>query len=248
MPDRTPQNAAEDAEPAEARTPDAAQAAGGASEHAEVPREQLESALRRAAEGDERAWRWIVDRYARRVFGLLHAQCGEAETAEELTQSTFCTVVTKIGEYTEQGRFEAWLFRIAMNRLRDEMRRRRRHAVPVEHDTLAGLVGERGPAAGRGGASGPADAAAEGFDLEEIGALREALARLPEADRLVIHLRHAAGMSFKGIGEYLGQPLGTVLARHHRALRKLREDLAPRPDASDAAPSAGSRSPGEEIP
>ncbi len=241
MPERQPQNAADDAEAA-------GPVAGTGGDHPDVPRAELESALRRAAEGDERAWRWIVDRYARRVFGLLHAQCGEAETAEELTQSTFCTVVTKIGEYTEQGRFEAWLFRIAMNRLRDEMRRRRRHAMPVEHDTLAGLVGEQGPAAGRGGATAGPGAAAADFGSEEIGALREAMARLPEADRLVIHLRHAAGMSFKGIGEYLGQPLGTVLARHHRALRKLREDLTPGPDAPEAMPPAGSRSHEEEIP
>jgi RNA polymerase sigma-70 factor (ECF subfamily) len=243
MPERQPQNAADDAEPA---GPVGVPGDGAGGDHPDVPREELESALHRAAGGDERAWRWIVDRYARRVFGLLHAQCGEAETAEELTQSTFCTVVTKIGEYTEQGRFEAWLFRIAMNRLRDEMRRRRRHAVPVEHDTLAGLVGEQGPAAGRGGAGGGGTGG--DIDLEEIGALREALARLPEADRLVIHLRHAAGMSFKGIGEYLGQPLGTVLARHHRALRKLREDLTPGPEGSETSSPAGSRSRGEEIP
>jgi len=209
-----------------------------------VPREELERALAAAATGDERAWRWIVDTYARRVFGLLYAQCGEAETCDELTQSTFCTVVAKIGEYSEQGRFEAWLFRIAMNRLRDEMRRRRRHATPVEHDTLAGLVGgesgaARGGARSGGGTGHPVDT--EGFgDADDVHALREAMARLPDADRRVLHLRHAAGMSFKGIAEFLDQPLGTVLARHHRALRKLREDLGPRfepPEPSEAAES-----------
>ncbi len=194
-----------------------------------VPAEDLERALAAAAEGDEDAWRWIVDRYARRVFGLIHAQCGEPETAEEITQSAFCTVVAKIGEYTEQGRFEAWLFRIAMNRLRDEMRRRRRHAVPVEQEALAGLAG------------GEPDEGAGLGTADEIGALRVAMARLPEADRRVLHLRHAAGMSFKGMAEYLGQPLGTVLARHHRALRKLREDLAPRldPDHQDESGPVG---------
>ena len=52
-----------------------------------------------------------------------------------------------------------------------------------------------------------------------------ALERLSEADRQVIHLRHFAGMSFARIAEVLGEPLGTVLARQHRALKKLRQHL-----------------------
>lgn len=174
---------------------------------------RLEEALAAAADGDEQAWAWIVESYSRRVFGLLYAQCGEAETSEELVQSTFCTVVAKIGDYTERGRFEAWLFRIAMNRLRDEMRRRRRHAVPVEHEALSGMVGGDDP---------------EGPPTDEIGLLRNAMADLSDADRRVLHLRHAAGLGFKQIAEVLEQPLGTVLARHHRALRKLRGELEER--------------------
>ncbi len=83
----------------------------------------LEETLQRAAAGDEAAWREIVEAYTPRVFGLIRAQCGSVDLAEEITQSTFCTVVERIGRYAEVGRFESWLFRIAMNRLRDEMRR-----------------------------------------------------------------------------------------------------------------------------
>lgn len=262
MPDRRRQNAASDPAARAADADGAAEAADSVPsaeaadvddeprvqpDDAAVPRQELEQALAAAATGDERAWRWIVDTYARRVFGLLYAQCGEAETCDELTQSTFCTVVAKIGEYSEQGRFEAWLFRIAMNRLRDEMRRRRRHATPVEHDTLAGLVGgeagaARGGARSGGGTGHPVDT--EGFgDADDVAALREAMARLPDADRRVLHLRHAAGMSFKGIAEFLDQPLGTVLARHHRALRKLREDLGPKFEPPE--PSVGADTPSD---
>ena len=48
------------------------------------------------------------------------------------------------------------------------------------------------------------------------------MARLSEADRQVIDLRHIGGMSFKQMAEELQEPLGTLLARHHRALQKLR--------------------------
>ncbi len=174
----------------------------------------LEETLQRAAAGDEAAWREIVEAYTPRVFGLIRAQCGSVDLAEEITQSTFCTVVEQIGRYAEVGRFESWLFRIAINRLRDEMRRRRRQANPVESETLVGLAGAGHDAPEVAGA-GP----------EEVAALQGALARLSEADRQVIHLRHFTGLSFAAIAGILGEPLGTVLARQHRALKKLRQHL-----------------------
>lgn len=192
--------------------------------------EQLQEWLRRAAAGDESAWRAIVDAYAPRVFGLIRAQCGNVDLAEEITQSTFVTIVAKIDTYTELGRFEAWIFRIAMNRLRDEMRRQKRQARPMEDEILTGFVGA--------GGERPADRPELRQDLE---ALEEALQRLSEADRRIIHLRHQAGLSFKQIADVLGQPLGTVLARQHRALKKLR-DLIPR----DLHPDVGDDEDGEQ--
>ncbi len=183
--------------------------------------ETLQATLRRAAQGDDAAWRLLVETYAARVFGLIRAQCGNEDLAQEITQSTFCTVVVKIEQYTELGKFESWLFRIAMNRLRDEMRRRKRQANPVRDDTLAGLVG----ADVRADQAGVADP-------DELRALRAAMARLSEADLRVIQLRHYGGLSFAQIAQVLGQPLGTVLARQHRALKKLRQLL--RPDEAES--------------
>ena len=67
----------------------------------------LEETLQRAAAGDEAAWRDIVEAYTPRVFGLIRAQCGNVDLAEEITQSTFCTIVERIGRYSEVGRFES---------------------------------------------------------------------------------------------------------------------------------------------
>ncbi len=127
----------------------------------------LEETLQRAAAGDETSWRDIVEAYTPRVFGLIRAQCGSTDLAEEITQSTFCTVVERIGRYTELGRFESWLFRIAMNRLRDEMRRRRRQANPVESATLVGLAG-----------AGDHDPEGSGEGCEDVAGLQAALGRL----------------------------------------------------------------------
>lgn len=172
--------------------------------------EQLAELVERASRGDEHAWQVIVERCAPRMHAIVRAQCRDDELAEEIVQSTFCTVVRTLPTYEEAGRFESWLMRIAMNRLRDEMRRRGRHAVPTEEGVLVGLAG---------GADAPAPA---GLDPGAARALQKALGRLSDADREIIHLRHVGGLGFKEIAETLDTPIGTLLARHHRALRKLR--------------------------
>jgi len=175
--------------------------------------------LRRASTGDQDAWRQIVDAYGSRVYALLFSRCRDAELAEELTQSTFCTVVTKLAGYVELGKFEPWLFRIAMNRLRDEMRRRGRHALSVANDTLSSMEITPREGGDQPGLEG------ESQQQEESAALREAMENLAEADQEIMHLRHISGLSFKQIAEVLQQPLGTVLARHFRAFKRLREML-----------------------
>ena len=170
--------------------------------------------LSRAARGDEAAWRAIVGEYSGRVYGLLRSQGADPELAEEVTQSVFCTLAAKLPEYVEGGRFESWLFRIAMNRLRDDARRKRRQAKPAgENEVLEGLAGAA-PDRSVGRAS-----------AEELSALQLAVAKLSASDREIIDLRHVGGMSFKQMAEHLGEPLGTLLARHHRALAKLRAIL-----------------------
>ena len=194
-------------------------------------KQRLEETLRRAANGDEDAWREIVEVYSPRVFGLLRAQCGNADLAEEIAQSAFCTIAAKIGSYTEVGKFEAWLFRIAMNRLRDEMRRRKRQARPMEDSTLTGLAGAAPESPRQDGVYG--SFASGALDEQELARLHDAVARLSDAEQKIIHFRHNADLSFKQIAEQLDQPLGTVLARHHRALKKLKEYLGGTPDEEE---------------
>ncbi len=174
--------------------------------------EDVARTLSEAAGGDQAAWRLIVDAFAPRVFGLVRAQCGDPELAEEIVQSAFCTVAQKISGYEEHGRFDSWVFRIAMNRLRDEMRRRKRQARPMEEEAMIGLSG---------GESAPEAR----YEPAERLALAEALEQLAPADREVVDLRHVGGMSFRQMSEYLEEPVGTLLARHHRALKKIKDHM-----------------------
>lgn len=183
--------------------------------------------LARAARGDESAWRDVVSAYARRIFSLAQSRLGDRDLAEEVTQAVFVTIASKLGTggYAEQGKFEPWLFRIAMNRVRDEVRRRRRGGPePLHSDAVASTS--------RSGTE------------HSAGALRAALASLGEGDREIIELRHHAGLSFARIAELLDEPLGTLLARHHRALRKLRAILEP----DSASPRARRTHAEEPIP
>lgn len=177
-----------------------------------APEPAPDQLLARAAQGDEQAWRQLVERYSGRVFGVLRANGVDPDRAEEITQSVFCTVATKLPQYVEQGHFESWLFRIALNRLRDDARRRKRHARSVGDSGTFEALTDPGAAVGAG----------KGADPDDVDALRTALAKLSASDREVIDLRHMGGMSFKQMAELLQEPLGTLLARHHRALQKLR--------------------------
>ena len=168
----------------------------------------LSDLLARAASGNESAWAELVSLYSRRLFALARSRLGSVDLAEEVVQSVLVTVAMKVtgGEYTESGRFEPWLFRVAMNRIRDEIRRKQRSIIETN-----GHFPEHGAL--------PDDPRGENV---EIYSLRQALDNLPDADREVIELRHHGQLSFKEIAALTGEPMGTLLARHHRALRKLR--------------------------
>ena len=213
------------------------------------PSPPLDQTLAAAAQGDSAAWALLVDTYTRRVFGFLVRQCKDKDLAEEITQDTFVKVVQKLGgsadgAYQERGRFEPWLFRIAMNKLRDEMRRRGRQARPMDMGPSAGAGGTGGgedrpsgwaaaeQAVIAGGPSVPVSPPDAADHQEQVALLRAAIAGLPQADQEILHLRHTAGLSFAQIAEALGQPLGTVLARGHRAIGKLKKHMNPEPAAT----------------
>lgn len=179
--------------------------------------DDLPEILRAARRGEPDAWATLVARFARRVYAFARSKGLSPEHAEEVAQSVFASVSVKVqrGQYDERGSFEAWLFHIAANRVRDSIRASRRRATAIEGLRFTARRIESAP---------PADA----LDEPASEALRDALAALPDADREVVDLRHHAGMAFKDIAALLGEPVGTVLARHHRALRKMRATLEAR--------------------
>jgi RNA polymerase sigma-70 factor (ECF subfamily) len=193
----------------------------------------LAGLVQAARTGDEQAWCDLVAEYGPRVFALARSRLRDPDAAEEVTQSVFATIAIKLrdGRYDEHGKFEPWLFRIAMNRVRDTVRRAKRERLQN-----ARPVGNQEPRAG----------APEGAEPPPH-ALRDALERLSHADRDIIELRYHADLSFRQIADLLGEPLGTLLARHHRALRKIQRILAADTD-HPAVPGEPSHATGEMSP
>ena len=173
--------------------------------------------MRRAKNQDAAAFDEIVDAYAGRLYGFFHRMLGRREEAEDLVQEVFVRVVKGIAEYREEGRFEAWLFRIAGNLIRDRLRR-------APRETAIGM-GDPDDAADP---EPPTDSRASGVQdnlehREDVDRLQRCLAKLPSVEREVVLMRHYGELSFAEIAEYTAAPLGTVLARAHRGLAKLRQ-------------------------
>jgi RNA polymerase sigma-70 factor (ECF subfamily) len=157
----------------------------------------------------------VLVSFAPRVYGLLVRLIGRPDVAEDLMQETMLRAFRSRETYRPEGKFRAWIFRIAVNLARDWVRRRPHEPATVLDDPL-----ETAPAPSLG-VEMPPDADAQHRDRRRR--VEVALARLSPADREVLLLRFYGDLAFKDIAKVTREPLGTVLARAHRALKKLGE-------------------------
>lgn len=185
-------------------------------QHSATERDWAE-VIRKARDLDAGAFDEIVDAYSGRLYGFFQRMLGRREEAEDMVQDVFVRVVKGISEYREEGRFEAWLFRIAGNLVRDRLRRE-----PKE--TAMGSVGGDHADDLKPRTDRPTSRTVGTLEYrEDVDRLQKCLARLPSVEREVILMRHYGELSFAEIAEYTAAPLGTVLARAHRGLAKLRQ-------------------------
>lgn len=183
----------------------------------------LADAIRGAQRGDPAAYDRLVDAFCHRLAGFLYRLTGSRQDVEDLVQEVFVRVVRMIGAYQHDGRFEAWIFRIAANLVRDRVRRSARGPRLVAGDSGGTTDGNNGEGSALDSLASRVSAADAAMQLEEdVDALNTALGKLPEAEREVVLLRHFSGLSFKEIADMTGVPLGTALARGHRGLLRLR--------------------------
>ncbi len=184
----------------------------------------LADVIERAQRREPAAFEALIEAYSHRLYGFLYRLTGHRDDADDLLQEVFVRVVRMIDKYEHGGRFEPWLFRIAMNLARDRVRRARASPVRLLEEHASSDPGDRGgdwlDQVGPDRTPGP-DEAIELAD--QVDRLQQALGKLGQAEREVVMLRHFSGMSFNEIAELMNTPLGTALTRAHRGLKRLRQ-------------------------
>jgi len=192
-----------------------------------------EALMERVLRGDESAFAEIMTRYERRIYNFCLRYVANEEEAREAFQETFYRVYTKADRFTPRYKFSTWVYTIARNQCLDRLRKRSRRReesyemiAESEPARLAAAVDppDHLPAGDTATPSNPRDHLAE----QELDAkIREAVGKLPAAQREVVLLRHYSGLSFAEIAESLGCSVGTAKSRFHFGFKKLARLLQP---------------------
>lgn len=176
--------------------------------------------------GDESAFDRIVETYSPQVYALLTRFLGARQNREDLVQEVFLRVLRARERYEPSARFSTFLFRIAFN-------------ISVNETQRGGgkekLVGEPAGAQGRSRGTALDDLAdpapsSPSNELERddvVRAVRQAIAQLPENQRMALILAKYEELSYDAIAEVLGISEKAVKSLVHRAREALRERLAP---------------------
>lgn len=143
--------------------------------------------------------------------------------AEELFQETWLRAVQGFPRDFDRQRFKAWLFTVAANIHKDNLRKKRiRRLFLLERKKLS--IRDPGFQAYMLGGKGT-NRRSESEDSDFGRALGEAVAKLPERQRRVFVLKEIEGFKYAEISEIFALPVGTVKSLLHRALRRLRLEL-----------------------
>lgn len=177
-----------------------------------------------AKQGDLASFNVLVTLHERAVYGLCFRMLREQMAAEDATQDAFLKAWSSIGSFRGEM-FRAWLLRIATNRCYDVIRAKGRRPA----DSLDALPFEPEPA-WTSQASGTEQPEQHAARAELSRCLEQALAALPDDQRLVIILSDIEERSYEEIAEIAGVAVGTVKSRLSRARAKLRESLRAQPE------------------
>jgi RNA polymerase sigma-70 factor (ECF subfamily) len=169
---------------------------------------------RKAAAGDQAAWRRIFETTSDRLFSLLCFQVGDRDEAKDLLQETYLQAHRFLGSYRGDAPLEEWLRAIAVRKAIDWKRvflHRIKRSVRLREST----------------ATVEPDIGGVRFDSEDQ-ALREGLAGLSARQRAALLLREWEGRSFREIAQLLGCNESTARVHHTRARERMRAALQSR--------------------
>jgi RNA polymerase sigma-70 factor (ECF subfamily) len=169
----------------------------------------------RVREGDDGAFRELIERHQRVVVATIHRAIGDAWEAEDLAQRVFIQIYRSAHRYQPTAKFTTWMFTIVHNTIRNEYRRRSRHPAQSLDE-----VGEHLPDAR---VTNPAQDVAE-RELQER--IQVAIGELPANQRTAVILCRFEGQSYEEIAQVLDCSVPAVKSLLHRARESLKEKLS----------------------
>jgi len=186
------------------------------SEKAPTDRELIDRSL--AGNGD--AFAMIVERFQRKIYRVARSIVRDDGEADTITQDTFVQAYMHLARFEGRAELETWLTRIAINRSRDALRRRRFVSLfalrddGTESEVFLEPVDER------------PDPERQLFSAQLRTAIGRAERKLSAQQKTIFRLRHYENLSLEDIADALGLRAGTVRAHLFRAIHKIRKELA----------------------
>lgn len=171
----------------------------------------------RVRNGDEEAFRELVERHHRSVIRIIHRAIGDAWEAEDLAQRAFLQIYRSAHRYRPSAKFTTWMYTIVNNLVRNEYRRLKRHpSASLENNPHAMHQPDRAPT------SNPAHQVAVQELQHRIAA---AIESLPPNQRMAVILARYEGLPYEEIAVVLGCTVPAVKSLLHRARETLRSRL-----------------------
>jgi RNA polymerase sigma-70 factor (ECF subfamily) len=166
---------------------------------------------RRAAAGDQDAFRLLVDRHYDACLRFAALRLQNRHDAEDVVQEAFVRMYRSLPAYEERGRFKSWLFQILVNRCRTKGRALGRRPPTVDLDAVGTDVGDDGKAT-------------DGLVFWRLE-LRDALEGLPDGLREAFLLKHVEGWSYDEMATLTGVGVSALKMRVSRAREQLEARL-----------------------
>ncbi len=152
----------------------------------------------------------LFERWGGRIHRLCYRMSGSYQDAEDMVQDVFAKLFRWRKNYVAQARFEAFLWKIAINQTRDFARKAKRNEIHrtqfLQNQQLRTIDDDQRL-------------------LEIKDQVQQTLVELPVHYREVVVLRHFEGMRFADIAELLGVPNGTIASRMARALALMKKNM-----------------------
>jgi RNA polymerase sigma-70 factor (ECF subfamily) len=177
-----------------------------------------EQLIARFQEGDEYAFDLLVKRYRDPLMNFIYRFVGDKTDSEDILQETFLRLYKNKHYYKEIAKFSTWIYTIAGNLAKTELRKRKRRNLFSIHNFMATEKDYELPDKG---ITPDKHANAVITDTE----IQKAIDKLSPKFKQVILLRDIQGFSYEEISQIVDIPLGTVKSRVNRARLKLQLNL-----------------------